>query len=164
MKLRALAVGGALAVATIAMGGDARADETKWYGWQTLTSDGTTLAATGITALAFKAEGYAPAIVFLAGYLVPSPIIHAAHGNGIAALGSVGLRVGMPGLGILAGAAIGSGLLEQFAWAVVLGGIGAAGAIAIDAAVLGYEDVPSPSPSSPPQGSAPRVLQFGGTF
>ena len=164
MRLRAAALGATLVVTALATADDACADDSKWYGWQTLASDGATLAASGITAVAIKGGTAVPAVILVSGYLIPPPIIHAAHGNGGAAAASLGLRVGLAGLGILTGAAIGDGMLGKFALVVVLGSVGALAASVIDAAALGYEDRPSPSPAPSPQQSGLRVVSFGGTF
>jgi hypothetical protein len=109
-----------------------------WYGWQTLVVDGAGLL---VAALAASNESDGMAGVASLNYAVGAPIVHAAHGEGIRALASVGLRTALPGaIGLLAyGLNDGSGSSQDSA---VVGGIvlGAIGAIALDAGVLAYEE------------------------
>jgi hypothetical protein len=65
--------------------------EERWYGWQILISDASSLVLAGFAGP-----------LGAAGYLVAPPLIHVSHGQGMRALASVGLRIGLP----LAGAAI----------------------------------------------------------
>lgn len=72
---------------------------TTWYGWQIALADLTALG------LAVKTE---TSELLLAEYLFGGLVIHAAHGEQRKALASVGLRVGVPVVGFLLGAAQGS--------------------------------------------------------
>jgi hypothetical protein len=113
-----------------------------WYGWQTLLVDGASVLALlgGITAP-----------VGMVGYFVGGPIVHFAHGHVGKGLGDLGLRVGAPLLGGLGAVAI----LESgngppggdspagpivFIFLGVLAGAGVASIV--DAAALGWEEVP----------------------
>src|SRR5689334_1053511 len=80
------------------------ATKQEWYGWQILASDAATLATTGLLLGTLKNEDYGQ-FNFYAGYLVAAPTIHLAHGNVGTALGSFGLRAGLPLVGAFAGCA-----------------------------------------------------------
>lgn len=60
-----------------------------WYGWQVLIADGV-----GLT-LFLTADGERPGQLWaaLGTYALGGPIVHASHGQGLRALGSLGLRV-----------------------------------------------------------------------
>lgn len=62
----------------------------RWYGWQLLTSD--------VTSLVLAAGLQLPELA-LAGYLVAPPVIHVFHGQYTHALLSAAMRVGLPLLG-----------------------------------------------------------------
>ena len=67
-----------------------RAPKLRWYGWQTLASDGVAL---GLLALPWlDAPGYFVAPALLLGALGPA-VIHAAHGNWAAGASSLALRL-----------------------------------------------------------------------
>lgn len=107
-----------------------------WYGWQTLLVDGAGLL---VGALAASNESGGMAGVALLNYSIGAPIVHAAHGEGIRALASVGLRTAVPmAVGLLAyGISDNSGDESAFYSGVALGALGA---MAIDAGVLAYEE------------------------
>lgn len=78
----------------------------------------------------------------IATYVAGGPIVHAAHGNWVRALGSAGLRMGLPVVGVLLGAALEDCTSGDFCGArgATIGlstGIGVA--VAFDAAVLARE-------------------------
>jgi hypothetical protein len=136
---------------------------TEWYGWQTLLADGASIGliigggvATGSGSN--SSIGSMLSTVGSLGYLIGGPIVHLANGRPLPALGSLGLRAGLPvggGLvGILVGLAacdrssggdFGSGLCV-----VALGALGFVGgaiaAIAADAAWLARKPVEPPKP------------------
>lgn len=121
-----------------------RTPKSEWYGWQILTADATSMmvALGGTVSL----ENGKPAILGSIGYLVASPIIHGAHGNGGAALGSLGLRAGLPAVGTLAGIFIGagSGHGESGMYSAAVGGVsgfvlGVGLATFLDTAILAHE-------------------------
>ncbi|MDB4934030.1 MAG: uncharacterized protein JWP87_1002 [Labilithrix sp.] len=66
---------------------DSPPTESRWYGWQVLLVDGAAVVAGAATQ---------ELPIFLTMYAVGAPIVHAGHGRGGAALGSLGLRVGLP--------------------------------------------------------------------
>lgn len=108
--------------------------ETRWYGWQTLLSDG----------LAVVAMPLAPPLG--AGlYFLGAPTIHIVHLEGFNVLKSLGIRVISPVVGGLIGIAAAEGCsgflceLEGGAWGVI---IGAGVAVVVDAAFIAREDVP----------------------
>ncbi len=146
----------------------ARADE--WYGYQTLAADG---AATGLLlgAVASHREVSKGFFVLSATtYLVASPVIHAANGQGGVALGALGLRVAAPvSLGLL-GLAIGAASDTRGNWgAPLLGGVigvglGVITAMVIDTAALARKDSPVTQGTSALTLGRELYLPFGGTF
>jgi hypothetical protein len=122
--------------------------EERWYGWQTLTTDGASFLlaiVAGASSDSFEGAG-AIAVLSLGGYLLGGPSVHFAHENPGRAFGSLALRGGLP----LAFGAVGVQLEScqdgEFLCGVggaVLGGLlGIVSAIAIDASLLGWEQVP----------------------
>lgn len=134
-----------------------------WYDWQTLVADGASIAVGLGTAKATKSnaalENVGP-LLFLGGYLLAAPVLHAAHRKAGTAVGSFFMRIGLPVAGcqaFLGGYMVATSsspddrsAWDGFAYACGMGmvaGIGAA--IAIDAAVLAREhkDAPDPAPA-----------------
>jgi hypothetical protein len=122
----------------------------RWYGWQTLSTDAAALAlallagtssGAGISSSAGEALGW----LALGTYGLGAPAVHFVHRNPGRALGSFGIRLGMPIAGAFAGASLASGcdgfLCEASGAALGLL-IGVGGAVAIDAAVLARETKP----------------------
>jgi hypothetical protein len=115
-----------------------------WTGWQTLATDG---SAVGILLLGItvptSASGVPPAVstgVFELG----APIVHFARGDVAKGFGSIALRVTLPLLGYLVGT--GFRPTSGDAESGVIGAVGgAAGAVAIDASVLGWDRWQGPS-------------------
>lgn len=122
-----------------------------WYGWQNLLVD---VGAFGIAAVGGSLHSDEALLVGAAGYLVGGPLVHAGNGHGAKALGSFGLRAGLPVLGAfvalgLAGDCSGDSCGGEAAVYRGFGGfIGLVGAIIIDDAFLAVEDVPSGSSSA----------------
>ena len=116
--------------------------DTRWYGWQTLISDGTSLLLVPLLGTRI-ASGETVAYVAVGGYLLGAPVVHLAHGRPGMAAASLGLRVVMP----LAGALVGAGLercrgdLCGLGGALVGGALGVISATVIDAAALTHETV-----------------------
>ena len=75
--MRSTAVLGALLIALTATTGDARADETEWYGHQTLATDALALGLALTTGKTTEKLG----VVSFGVYLVGAPIVHVARGN-----------------------------------------------------------------------------------
>lgn len=76
-----------------------------WYGWQTLSLDGALIA--GSIAIIVAADGSERgntlALVPAAGFVLGGPTIHLVHREPWRALGSLGLRTGLPALGAALG-------------------------------------------------------------
>lgn len=120
-----------------------------WYGWQILLADGggQTLAfALGVTLANYREAGMIAGATGLATYALGGPSVHFAHGNVGKGFGSLGLRVGLPVVGVAAGVALGCGLSEDQYFCGFWGFpgfiVGAFSAIAIDAGALAYDEVP----------------------
>lgn len=129
----------------------------RWYGWQTLTTDGASLL---VAIMGGAASSSGIGYVGLGGYLLGAPVVHLAHGNPGRGAASFVLRAGLPVLGFAAGYALFhhpdrssgdwnfSGLGEGALMA--LGGMGAC--VALDAALFARESSPDEerAPSPPP--------------
>lgn len=79
-------------------------DGRRWYGWQTLASDGITIGLL-LTAAGSDGEAGGLATLSLATYLLAPPIIHASHDRVGVSFASLGVRVGLPLGGMMVGAA-----------------------------------------------------------
>ena len=127
------------------------APERHWYGGQTLLADGVALLVLYPLGVA-TSEDLGSASV--AAYLVSGPVIHFVHGSPGRAAGDVLLRVALPVVGLFVGAAAtsckntseeGPSMTMDCGLSPVVGTLtGVLAAVAIDAAVLAYEDVPAP--------------------
>ena len=162
--LAALVTGAPIARAgEAADAGASQAAPTSWYGWQTLTSDGSAIALGALAYGVDKAGGTAITNVFwtasVATFFLGAPVIHWKHGHVSKGFGSLGLRIGLPLGAFIAGALIGgvgcgdSDSEDRLVDCRV--GVGAFAALAglvaapiVDAAVLAREPV-SP-PAAPP--------------
>jgi hypothetical protein len=94
------------------------------------------------------AESEGLAFGSLGAYVIGPPIVHVMHGRPLRGLGSLGLRVGLPILGAFAAVGLAQPCGGDFGCigeAALGTAIGFTGAIAIDAAVLAYEERPTPS-------------------
>ncbi|MBS2018912.1 MAG: hypothetical protein JST00_38950 [Deltaproteobacteria bacterium] len=105
----------------------------RWYGWQTLLVDGTTLVTS-------------PVLIGLPGLVVGTPIVHLVHRQYLAAGVSFGIRAtGAAAVAYWASTAPRGGDfagLEVLARIIIGGGLAHAFATAFDAAVLAYDDRP----------------------
>jgi hypothetical protein len=131
--------------------------ESRWYGWQTLLSDGLAVVATPL----------APPLG-IGMYLLGGPIVHIVHLEGFNVLKSLGVRVITPVVGGLVGVAAASGCtgllceLEGAGWGVV---IGAGIAVVVDAALISWEKVPAEKKTATIVPIlAPGRVGVGGTF
>jgi hypothetical protein len=111
-----------------------------WYGWQTLATDGASLALF-FAAVGSQSEGLGWAS--LGGYALGGPVVHFAHERiGIGFL-SFALRIGIP-TALFYGAVAASDDKDDWGGALAglaLGFLGVGAAIAIDSAVLARETV-----------------------
>jgi hypothetical protein len=130
-----------------------RAHET-WYGWQTLSVDavaiGTLLLGAAIVTTRPPSptpiQGTRPvafAAVSMGLFVAGPPVVHLAHGKLVRGLASVGLRLVLPlagfAIGYLASGPLRSGAGSTLTDGAVGGVLGGAGAMAADAAVLGWD-------------------------
>ena len=82
----------------------------------------------------------------IAGHVLTGPIVHCAHGHVGKGFASLGLNVGLPGLGMLAGFAIGGGGMASGFYGLAIGGLGYIAAPALDISILAKETVDAPAP------------------
>ena len=100
----------ALLLVSLAARAQQAPEETRWYGWQTLLTDGAAVALVALTAVPgasntqVTALGVTSALVYGFG----GPFVHAARGRWNAALKSLGLRVGLGLAGGVIGGLIGA--------------------------------------------------------
>jgi hypothetical protein len=105
-------------------------------------ADGTSLIALPLVSAFTSSVEFG--VAALGGYFLAPPIIHGAHGRWGIAAGSLGLRVGLPVLGGLLGAAADDDCRGEICVPVIsaLGiTLGALGAVALDASLLSFEEV-----------------------
>lgn len=127
----------------------------RWYGWQTLLSDGLAITAfiTGIVVAddSHRTEdiGVGISIGGFAAFTIVPPIIHGVHGQGRNAGVSVALRLGSTALLTLAVLECESDRRCGEGWSVVafLAAVGYPVAVIVDAAIA-YEDVPADEEAS----------------
>lgn len=127
--------------------------ETRWYGWQTVLLDISTLAVS-LAAESPHAAGIS--------YLAAGPLVHVLHGQYENAGISAALRVLAPAVGAAPGLILmtscdGWGCLPGGLAALVGAGAGGLVAVVVDAAVLSKERVPAPPESPPDEARAMRV-------
>lgn len=106
-----------------------------WYGYQTLIGDAVSLA------LLFNTNGSSQgtSTMGFVGYVFAGPAIHLVHQEGWSALGSLGMRVGFPLVGVGVGVAMGDNSFGSAIVAALLALSGSVAAIVLDASVLAYE-------------------------
>ena len=157
-------------------------ETTRWYGWQTLLADAAPVTLFALAELKIASEGgdqskcpecSALFVATFATYLVVAPLVHASHGRGWTAVADFGLRLGIPTVGGLLGAALFAGKngLESTAGAVLGATAGLVTAVIVDATVLAYEPVDAGSSVSAkvgwildPEGRKRPVLVLAGAF
>jgi hypothetical protein len=88
--------------------GSAVRTDTKWYGLPILLSDLASAAMWSLAAgTATSTYGGGPAVpltvVAIFPYVITSPVVHALHGHGWRAVGSVALRLSLPAVGMVIG-------------------------------------------------------------
>lgn len=125
--------------------------ERRWYGWQTLATDGVAIGLSVLSLSTVETRNSSASSVFAvvsaSTFLCGAPVVHFAHGHVGKGFGSLGLRLGLPVGGALIAAAIARpcggdfGCLGESALGFL---VGTGSAIAIDAAVLANEEVSRP--------------------
>jgi hypothetical protein len=118
--------------------------ERRWYGWQTLIVDGTSLVL--MPSLAGHTESVTPLVVGGVGYAAVAPSIHALHGSYGTSAGSLAMRASLPFIGGAVGrstADCSGGYLDFCPWLEEIIGmwVGAVSAAALDASLLAWEDI-----------------------
>ena len=147
--------------------------ETRWYGWQTLLAD---VGAVTLTMVAATSAGHdddaaalRAALIGGSAFLFGGPAIHAAHGHWQTAGISFALRLGAPliAAGIAMGVAADScGQYEYDHEGCTIGpaaaafSLGALTAMILDASVLGRDQIPARTASTPSVAFTP--LRSGG--
>ena len=122
------------------------ARRSRWYGWQTLIADAPSVTAflAGVSMAGNGNRGGSTlAWAGILGYELAPSIVHFSHGNPGRGFASLGIRFGMPLAGAFIGASLASGCNRSLCEASGIGVgalLGMGGAIAIDAAVLAYDD------------------------
>lgn len=123
----------------------------RWYGWQTLVTDGAAigLVTGGIVldeASHVSSSVLADGVIGLgvASYALGGPIVHFAHRNPGRAFASLALRIGLPIILGYGAIAIICGDSGEFCGLVAIpgGALGIATAITLDASVLARDQVP----------------------
>lgn len=145
----------------------------RWYGWQTLAADGAALTLSVASIALSDASSDAPSTALGWGafgtYALGAPVLHVVHGNPGRGFASVGLRLGGPIVLAFLGASAEScngGDFCGFGGALVGVTTGILAAIAIDAALLAYDDAPEANAAVPrfQLGLSPRGVVASGTF
>jgi hypothetical protein len=139
------------------------AEVARWYGGDTLTTDGISLAlalAGGI------AEPNGEALFWMAGggYVLGAPIVHLVHGNPGRAAASLGLRVALPMAFFGVGTTIEDCRGQDFCGvrSFVIGvPLGMVAAMALDAAVLARDTVHRPVALAPTASFGPNGTTVG---
>ena len=154
------------------------ATESSWYGWEVFVSGASSLAVLAIGG-AVDDSTATPILMTLGGtgYALGGPIIHLVHDDGLEALGSFGLNLGMPIVaGVIAGLitqAVGASnsAFSDFELGFIYYGapVGALAAIVLDGLLLSDDDAPAAaSQAGFGLGLAPTRhgfgLSLGGTF
>jgi hypothetical protein len=123
----------------------------RWYGWQTLATDG---AAVGLISASLatvdngrNSPSSALAWGALGVYALGAPVMHFVHENPGRGLASFGMRVGGPIVLGFTGAVLedcggGGGDFCGLGGALIGTSLGIIGAVAVDAAVFAYDDQP----------------------
>jgi hypothetical protein len=175
-------IGAAPEVSVVPMGA---AVPERWYGWQSLMVDLSSVATMAGGAFV-RGAGTAPIeIVGAAGYLLGAPLVHIAHDQGGNVGTSLALRTAVPGVAALLGVLIAwaafphgteTGVGDHYvgidksvyqAEGGFIGfGAGAIAAIVVDDAIIAKEKVPPPVDSGSHLTIEPRVagVRGGATF
>src|SRR3954471_21879997 len=124
-----------------------------WYGYQTASADAT---AGALTALSFQTNSGAASWAAIGVYLLGAPLVHAPHQPPLAALESLGLRIGVPLLAAAVGAATADCTNRvvndencEFGPSIVGLRVGIVVAAIIDSAAIAWDPPSSPGPYRP---------------
>jgi hypothetical protein len=136
-----------------------------WYGYQTVSADAT---AAALTALSFQTNSGAASWAAIGVYLLGAPVVHAAHQRPLAALGSLGLRIGLPLLASSVGAATADCSSNrvvnddncQFGPSLVGLGVGIVLAAIIDSAAIAWDPPSSPGSYRPAPVTEPWSIRL----
>lgn len=135
----------------------------RWYGWQTLATDGAALGLISASLATVDGGGRSPSSALawgaLGAYALGAPVMHFVHENPGRGFASFGIRIGGPVVLGVAGAMAencggGGGDFCGLGGALIGTTLGIATAITIDAAVFAYDDRPEDVAAS-------RRLQLG---
>ncbi len=110
--------------------------EKRWYGWQTLLTDGA----------AILTIGEVPALS-IGTYLLGGPVVHWAHGNVEKGFLSLGIRTAPTLLIYGALSSYDGGSVDNCVSLAVVGVLGVLASIAVDSAAIARDKVPVESPS-----------------
>lgn len=147
----------------------------RWYGWQTLATDGgaVLLIAASLATIDGSRDTASEALAWgaLGAYALGAPVVHFAHSNPGRGLGSVAMRIGGPIVLGFVGTVLedcrgGGHDFCGLSGALLGASAGILGAVAVDAAVLAYDEQPESNASSPRfrLGFSPRGVVAAGTF
>jgi hypothetical protein len=134
--------------------GHAEPSRDRWYGWQTLVADGSSLVVMIVGA---ATQNAGVGVVGVLGYAFVPPIIHWTHGNIGTGFGSMAIRVVGPFVTAAMGYVLAGGTRRDSSGAssenadagTAIGFVvGFFGAMAIDASVLAYERAPASKEAS----------------
>lgn len=147
----------------------------RWYGWQTLATDGGAVLLIVASLSMNDANRDTPTEALAWGafgaYALGAPVVHFAHSNPGRGLGSVAMRVGGPILlgfvgSVLENCGNGGGEFCGLGGALLGATAGIVGAVVVDSAVFAYDDQPDSTASAPRfrLGLGPRGVVAAGTF
>jgi hypothetical protein len=125
----------------------------RWYGWQTLATDGAAIGLISASLATADNNGRnSPSLALawgaLGAYALGAPVMHFVHENPGRGFASFGMRIGGPVVLGFTGALLencrsGGHDLCGLGGALIGTGLGIIGAVAVDAAVFAYDDKPA---------------------
>lgn len=143
--------------------------ERVWYGWQPLVVD--LVAISGAVATTNITTNDDALLVPVGAYVLGPSVVHAAHGNWIGAVGSVGLRISLPWLLASAGSqGCGGHATTDANEDCAMGGafkgalVGVVIASAFDALAFSWSDRPRTAAPTPNVAPTASVSPTGATF
>ncbi len=140
-----------LSLARVARADDAAAPR-RWYGWQTLVTDGAGVVLIAASSVPEGHHSYRVASGLVGAGLTTlvlgAPVVHAAHGRWGAAAGSLALRTLLPALAYVA---LNEPCSGECSGPLLLAVLAVTAPVALDAAALSWETTPA---STDPSGRA----------